>query len=139
MIQLGGCYSKMLTLAQRCSGNFIDLYIKSKENLFSIRLEITRGDSVVVGKRSSIFSRPALKKKEQGRERARWRERREKRCGISAQPAARKREREKKKTPCHKSKAAPCSTVMDDRGASDAKKAPKGFFFSLSLFLSLAL
>ena len=43
-----------------------------------------------------------------------------------------KREREKKKTPCHKSKAAPCSTVMDDRGASDAKKAPKGFF-SLSL------
>ena len=80
----------------------------------------------------SIFSRPALKKKEQGRERARWRERREKRCGISAQPAARKREREKKKTPCHKSKAAPCSTVMDDRGASDAKKAPKGFF-SLSL------
>ena len=55
MIQLGGCYSKMLTLAQRCSGNFIDLYIKSKENLFSIRLEITRGDSVVVGKRRSFL------------------------------------------------------------------------------------
>ena len=55
MIQLGGCYSKMLTLAERCSGNFIDLYIKSKENLFSIRLEITRGDSVVVGKRRSFL------------------------------------------------------------------------------------
>lgn len=27
-----------------------------------------------------------------------------------------------KKIPCHKSKATPCSTVMDDGGASDAKK-----------------
>lgn len=36
---------------------------------------------------------------------------------------------ERKKTRCHKSKAAPCSTVIYDRGASDAKKTPKGFFF----------
>jgi hypothetical protein len=38
---------------------------------------------------------------------------------------------ERKKTPCHKSKAAPCSTVMNDRGASDAKKTSKAFFFLL--------
>lgn len=38
---------------------------------------------------------------------------------------------ERKKTRCHKSKAAPCSTVIYDRGASDAKKTPKGFFFFL--------
>jgi hypothetical protein len=50
---------------------------------------------------------------------------------------------ERKKTPCHKSKAAPCSTVMNDRGASDAKKTSKAFFFLLlpssSYFLCIAL
>jgi hypothetical protein len=45
---------------------------------------------------------------------------------------------ERKKTPCHKSKAAPCSTVMDDRGARRRQKEPrKGFSFSFLLFSSL--
>ena len=96
-----------------------------------------------------------------GRPRHPWERDREKdvcvcRCGISAQPSNRtrkkfkrkkeKREREKKrkehiqqanerkKTPCHKSKAAPCSTVMNDRGASDAKKTSRAFFSSSSSF-----
>lgn len=49
--------------------------------------------------------------------------------------AKERRKSKRKKTPCHKSKAAPCSTVIYDRGASDAKKNPERLFF-LFLFLS---